>query len=82
MQAQVETPERPNYVSIDASIIFAVIVVFFLGVALPTSMVYGSATGWGLRAFCAFWGGPSFGVMAASARVSAWYEKHHTEFSA
>jgi hypothetical protein len=79
-QAKAETPDRPNYVSIYASTIFAVTVVFLLGVALPTAMVYGNATGWALGAFCAFWGGPSFGVMAASARVSAWYEKHDKDF--
>jgi hypothetical protein len=79
-QAQAETPERPNFVSIYASTIFAVAMVFLLGVGLPTAFVYGNATGWGLGAFCAFWGGPSFGVMAASARVSAWYEKHDMEF--
>jgi len=79
-QAQAETAQRPNFVSIYASTIFVVTMVFLLGVGLPTAFVYGNATGWGLGAFCAFWGGPSFGVMAASARVSAWYEKHDMEF--
>lgn len=79
-RTQVEVPDRPNYVAIYSSTIFAVSVIFLLGVAVPTAMVYGNATGWGLGAFCAFWGGPSFGVMAASARVSAWYEKYDKEF--
>ena len=79
-RTQPEAPDRPNYVSIYTSTIFAVTVAFLLGVAIPAAMVYGNAVGWGLGAFCAFWGGPSFGVMAASARVSAWYEKHDKEF--
>lgn len=74
--AQAEISDRPNYVAIYASTIFAMIMLFLLGVAIPASMVYGNAVGWALGGFCAFWGGPSFGVMAASARVSSWYEKH------
>ena len=78
-RTHVEVPDRPNYVSIYASSIFAMSMLFLLGIAIPASMAYGSATGWGLGAFSAFWGGPSFGVMAASARVSTWYDKHDKE---
>ena len=35
--------------------------------------------GFGLGGFCAVWGGPSFGVMAGSARVSAWFEAHEDD---
>ena len=78
--AKTEVPDRPNYVSIYGSTIFAMTVIFLVGVGIPAAMAYGNAVGWGIGAFCAFWGGPSFGVMAASARVSAWYEKHDKEF--
>lgn len=79
-QAQVEAPIRPNYVAIYGSSIFAVSMLFLLGVGIPSAMIYGNTTGLGLGAFCAFWGGPSFGVMAGSARLSAWHEKNHQEF--
>ena len=69
--AKTEVPDRPNYVSIYGSTIFAMTVIFLVGVGVPAAMAYGKAVGWGIGAFCAFWGGPSFGVMAASARVSA-----------
>lgn len=72
--------DRPDFRSIYTSTILAVSLAFLFGVGLPAAMVYGNTTGWALGAFCAFWGGPSFGVMAASARVSAWYEKHDKEF--
>ena len=71
-----ETPERPNYFAIYAWSIFAVTMLFLLGVAIPAAIVYGNAVGWGLGAFCAFWGGPGFGVMAASARLAVWEDKH------
>lgn len=74
-------PDQPNYVGIYASSIFAVTMVFLLGVGIPMAMVYGSAAGAGVGAFSAFWGGPSFGVMAASARVSTWHDKHDPDHS-
>ena len=68
--------EKPNYVAIYASSIFAMSMLFLIGVGLPMSMAFGNAAGWANGAFCAFWGGPGFGVMVASARASAWQEKH------
>ena len=78
--AETEVADRPNYRSIYTSTIFAMSILFLLGVGIPCAMVYGNAAGWGLGVMCAFWGGPSFGVMAASARISSWYEKHDKEF--
>ena len=74
--ASLEVGEGPNYWNIYASSIAAVTILFLLGVAIPSAMVYGNATGWALGAFCAFWGGPGFGVMAGGARVSTCNEKH------
>ena len=74
--APTSVAEGPNYLAIYTSSILAVSLLFLLGVAVPAAMVYGNATGWGLGAFCAFWGGPGFGVMVGSARVSVWNEKH------
>ncbi len=67
------------YVAMYTGAILAVSALFLFGVAIPTAMVYGNAAGWGLGAFCAFWGGPGFGVMAASAMVSMWHEEHGEE---
>ena len=67
----------PNYVRIYAASIAVVTMLFLVGVGAPVAWYLGdAAAGFGLGAFCAFWGGPSFGVMAASARVSAWFEEH------
>ena len=77
--AQTEVAERPNFRSIYTSTIFAMAMLFLFGVGIPCAMVYGNTVGVGLGVMCAFWGGPSFGVMAASARVSSWYEKHDQE---
>ncbi len=43
-------------------------ILMFLGTGLPMAARTGSAwDGIGLGAFCAFWGGPGFGTMAAGA---------------
>lgn len=68
--------DAPNYVSIYATSILAVTLVFLIGVGAPAAMAFGGAAGWGLGAMCGFWGGPSFGVMVGSARVSSWFDKH------
>lgn len=68
--------DAPNYVSIYAGSIAVVTLLFLIGVGLPAAIVYGTATGLGLGGTCAFWGGPSFGVMVASARVSTWFDEH------
>jgi hypothetical protein len=73
-----EVEETPNYVAIYGSTILVVSMLFLLGVGIPAAFVYGNATGVALGVFCALWGGPSFGVMAGSARVSIWYDKHES----
>ncbi len=73
-----EIEVAPNYFSIYASTIFAVSMLFLFGVGIPAVFVYGNATGAALGVFCALWGGPSFGVMAGSARVSIWNDKHES----
>lgn len=71
-----QTVAGPNHLMIYSSSIFATLLLFLGGVSVPASMVYGNPTGWALGAFCAFWGGPSFGVMVGSARVSSWYDRN------
>lgn len=71
-----EVATEPPYFSLYMSSIIAVSLIFLVGVAIPAAMVYDATTGWALGAFCAFWGGPSFGVMTGSARVSAWLEEN------
>lgn len=73
---ETEVEEGPNYFSIYGSTIFAVTMLFLLGVGIPAAFVYGNATGAALGVFCALWGGPSFGVMAGAARVSIWNDEH------
>ncbi len=68
--------EGPNYVGIYASSIFAMTLLFLVGVGVPVAMAYGNAVGLATGAFCAFWGGVGFGVMAGGARVSTWHDKH------
>lgn len=66
-----------NYRSIYVSSILAVSLVFLVGVGVPTAFALDSwSAGLAIGAFTAFWGGPSFGVMTGSARVSAWHERH------
>lgn len=66
-----------NYTSIYVSSVLAVSVFFFLGVGIPLAIALDSVSGGlALGAFTAFWGGPSFGVMTGSARVSAFQERH------
>ena len=57
--AKTEVPDRPNYVSIYGSTIFAMTVIFLIGVGVPAAMAYGNAVGWGIGAFCALWGAPA-----------------------
>jgi len=74
--ADAEAELTPPYVSLYASSIIGVSLAFLIGVAVPAAMIYGTTIGLALGLFCAFWGGPSFGVMTGSARVSAWLEAH------
>lgn len=76
VEASPVAAERPNIVAIYATSIAVVGLLFLVGVGVPVAMVYGNATGFGIGAMCAFWGGPSFGVMTGSARLSAWLEAH------
>jgi len=70
-------PQPENYRQpIFVSSIIATTVVFLLGVGIPAWFAYGPAMGLGLGGMCAFWGGPSFGVMVGSARVLLFEEKH------
>ena len=74
--AQAEAPEI-NYVGIYLSSILAVSFFFLVGVGVPLAFAMDSLqAGAALGLFTALWGGPSFGVMAGSARVSAWEEKY------
>lgn len=85
VEHQAELPSTPapapaeappiNYRAIYVSSILAVSFLFFVGVGVPLSFELGLKGGLGLGAFTAFWGGPSFGVMTGSARVSARMER-------
>lgn len=64
------------FVKIYVSSIAFVALAFLLGVGVPTSMYLDDwVGGMGLGGMCALWGGPSFGVMTGSARVSAHMER-------
>ena len=65
-----------DYLGIYARSIFAMTVVFLIGVGVPVSIFLDNFVhGFGLGAMCAVWGGPSFGVMAGSAGVSTQLER-------
>ncbi len=69
-----------NYTKVYLSSIAWISILFAVGVGVPVSLVLDDwMGGMGLGFFTAFWGGPSFGVMLGSARVSAWQEKYGHE---
>lgn len=54
-----------------AESIVVMTLLFLVAVGVPTGIGFGSLeAGFALGLFCAVWGGPGFGVMAASARIA------------
>jgi len=73
---EITSMEEIPYARIYVTSILAVAALFLLGVGTPLAMYLDDFwSGMGLGGMCALWGGPSFGVMAGSARVSGYMER-------
>lgn len=73
---EITSVEEIPYARLYVSSILAVSVLFLVGAGVPMALYLDDLWGgMGLGGMCALWGGPSFGVMTGSARVSGYMER-------